>query len=142
MTNSEVATMRFLRQNTDIPVPKVFVFDDSSDNELGFEWILMEILPGTTLENRWRKLSGQAKRDLVTQVTKYQTQLFRCRFSGIGNLQVTPDEKVSTPVPADLHQVLPSLGPIVPSDFLGEKESTGGPSPTHETGCMLVSLRL
>jgi aminoglycoside phosphotransferase (APT) family kinase protein len=70
-TNSEVATNNFVRQNTDIPVPKIFAFDDSRDNELGFEWILMEMLPGATLERKWRKLSKDAKRDLVKQVAKY-----------------------------------------------------------------------
>lgn len=48
-TNSEVATILYIRENTNIPVPHVFAFDDSSENELGFEWILMEMLPGKTL---------------------------------------------------------------------------------------------
>jgi hypothetical protein len=48
-TDSEVATINFVRQNTDVPVPKIFEFDDSRDNELGFERILMEMLPGTAL---------------------------------------------------------------------------------------------
>jgi len=46
-TKAEVATIQFIRDNTTIPAPKVYAFDSSADNALGFEWILMEKLPGT-----------------------------------------------------------------------------------------------
>lgn len=85
-TNSEVATMNFVRQNTDIPVSQVLAFDDSSDNELGFEWILMERIPGRPLRSRWRKTPLHVKEALVKEIAKYQVQLFRQRFSAIGNL--------------------------------------------------------
>ncbi|MCJ1381219.1 hypothetical protein MMC17_004328 [Xylographa soralifera] len=87
-TNSEVATITFVRQTTDIPVPQIITFDNSSENELGFEWILMEMLPGETLRTRWRKLSEDAKRDLVKQVAKYQAQLCQNYLPGIGNIFV------------------------------------------------------
>jgi hypothetical protein len=61
-TNSEVATIIFVHENTDIPVPQIFAFDDSRESELGFEWILMGILPSGTLRTRWRKLSEDAKK--------------------------------------------------------------------------------
>ncbi|KAK3997734.1 altered inheritance of mitochondria 9, mitochondrial [Cladorrhinum sp. PSN332] len=41
-TQGEVATLRWLRHGTNVPVPRVVAFDDAQDNELGFEWILME----------------------------------------------------------------------------------------------------
>ena len=40
-TMSEVATIKFVRQQTEMPVPKIIVFDGSNDNDLGFEWILI-----------------------------------------------------------------------------------------------------
>ncbi|RFU73334.1 altered inheritance of mitochondria 9, mitochondrial [Trichoderma arundinaceum] len=36
-TRGEVTTLRFLRRETDVPVPEVVAFDDSADNEIGFE---------------------------------------------------------------------------------------------------------
>ncbi|KAG4435592.1 hypothetical protein IFR05_008938 [Cadophora sp. M221] len=87
-TNSEVATLQFVHKFTEIPSPRIFAFNDSADNELGFEWILMEMLPGVSLRERWRFMSEDAKRGLVKSVAKYQTQLFDLRFSGIGNLFV------------------------------------------------------
>jgi len=125
-TNSEVATIIFIHQNTDIPVPQIFGFDDSSENELDFEWILMEMLPGETLRTRWRKLSKDAKRDLVKQVAKYQAQLFRYQFSAIGNIfvdsgaQLTSKESSQSTIAADTteaqetsQQLLPSPGQLV-----------------------------
>jgi hypothetical protein len=89
-TNSEVATIKFVHENTDIPVPKIVAFDDSSENELGFEWILMEMLPGAPLRKKWRKLPTDAKQDLIKKIAEYQMQLFSRQFSGIGNIFLAP----------------------------------------------------
>ncbi|KFY92572.1 hypothetical protein V498_04857 [Pseudogymnoascus sp. VKM F-4517 (FW-2822)] len=128
--NSEVATIIFVHKNTDIPVPHVFAFDDSRENELGFEWILMEMLPGATLRTRWRGLSRDAKRDLVKQVAKYQAQLFCHQFPAIGNIFVNPETQLMTKgsphstVAADTKQVqgesqqlLPALAQLVSMIF-------------------------
>lgn len=40
-TESEVATMRYLREHTDIPVPEVYQYDSNPYNRLGGEYILM-----------------------------------------------------------------------------------------------------
>jgi aminoglycoside phosphotransferase (APT) family kinase protein len=129
-TNSEVATIIFVHQNTEIPVPQIFAFDDSRENELGFEWILMEMLPGGTLRTRWRKLSEDAKRDLVKQFAKYQAQLFRHKFPAIGNIflnseaQLMSKETPHITVAADSKQeqeesqrLLPALGQLVSMIF-------------------------
>jgi aminoglycoside phosphotransferase (APT) family kinase protein len=48
-TLGEVTTLRYLRRETSISVPEVIAFDASADNEIGFEWILMERMPGVSL---------------------------------------------------------------------------------------------
>lgn len=40
-TESEVATMRYLREHTSIPVPEVYQYDANPYNRLGGEYILM-----------------------------------------------------------------------------------------------------
>lgn len=40
-TESEVATMRYLSERTNIPVPTVFYYDSNPFNRLGGEYILM-----------------------------------------------------------------------------------------------------
>lgn len=85
-TKSEVATIEFIREHTDIPLPRILAFDSTHENILGFEWILMEMMPGKQLRSKWRTLPFSTKRQLVQQIAKYQSQLFRNKFVGIGNL--------------------------------------------------------
>jgi len=40
-TESEVATMQYLREHTSIPVPTVYHYDSNPYNRLGGEYILM-----------------------------------------------------------------------------------------------------
>ena len=55
-TESEVATIAYLRANTSIPVPQVFAWDSDRSNELHFEWILMAKIDGVPLCVFWRKV--------------------------------------------------------------------------------------
>ena len=56
-TQSEVATINFIRKETEMPAPQIIAFDADSQNPLGFELILMELMPGVPLRKRWRKIS-------------------------------------------------------------------------------------
>lgn len=85
-TESEVATIGFVRNETDLPVPRIIAFDSDNQNKLGFEWILMELMPGVPLKKRWRRMSWESKEEIIRRLVKYQAQLFEKRFAGIGNL--------------------------------------------------------
>ncbi|KAK4575273.1 hypothetical protein LTR86_001125 [Recurvomyces mirabilis] len=87
-TASEVCTMCFVRKNTSIPVPTVLGHDASNDNDLRFEWILMEYMPGSVLERAWRTISLSQKENLVRKLAQSQSELFReaNRFQTIGNV--------------------------------------------------------
>lgn len=50
---SEAFTMRLIRRETAIPVPEVFAFDASLENELGCPFILMELVYGKPLQDVW-----------------------------------------------------------------------------------------
>lgn len=90
-TRAEVTTLRWVRENTTIPVAQIFGFDDSNDNEIGFEWILMEFMHGTSARKRWRTMSMEQKVALAEQFANFQYQLSRLgtdtTFKGIGSLQ-------------------------------------------------------
>ena len=87
-TASEVSTMRWVQKNTSIPIPTVLAHEATNNNDLQFEWILMEYMPGTVLERSWRKMSLSAKEDLAKKLAKFQSELFsdKLRFQSIGNL--------------------------------------------------------
>ncbi|KAJ8130971.1 hypothetical protein O1611_g2653 [Lasiodiplodia mahajangana] len=113
-THGEVATLDWLRHNTTIPVPKVIAFDDSNQNEIGFEWIMMEFMPGTPLHRRWRTMAMEKKVDITQRIAEFQAEIFRDgdlarAFKNIGTLymgnrikfgempmiRVVPDQLVS-----------------------------------------------
>ncbi|KAH7010355.1 phosphotransferase enzyme family-domain-containing protein [Ilyonectria destructans] len=103
-TSGEVATLRWISRCTKVPVPEVIAFDDSSDNEIGFEWILMQLMPGSSAHSKWRKMSMATKKALVEQMAEYQAQLFRldcgeAGFRGIGTLNEMPKQDSSQTEP-------------------------------------------
>lgn len=50
---SEAFTMRLIRRETTIPLPEVYAFDTSLENELGCPLILMELIHGKPLFDVW-----------------------------------------------------------------------------------------
>lgn len=74
-TRAEVVTLRWVHANTSVPVPKVFGFDDSNENEIGFEWVLMEYMEGTSARKRWRTMSMEQKVALTKRFAAFQFEL-------------------------------------------------------------------
>ena len=85
-TESEVATLRFMREYGRIPVPAVKAFNSCATNPIGFEWILMELMPGVSLQDRWPELSWTAKERIVEQLASYYSTMSRYALNGIGNI--------------------------------------------------------
>jgi len=70
-----MATLAFLRQRITIPVARPIAWDSSADNSLGYEWCLVEKLPGVELRDVWRKMPWEKKLDLVDDLAVVMTQL-------------------------------------------------------------------
>lgn len=117
-TRAEVATLRWVRKNTRVPVPEVFGFDDSNDNEIGYEWILMEFMQGVSAYKRWRTMPMEQKVALTKQVAAFQAELSGVGelgpiFRGIGTLDLQAVRANDTV--EDLTKVAP--GQLVSSEF-------------------------
>ncbi|RSL48349.1 hypothetical protein CEP54_012973 [Fusarium duplospermum] len=95
-TVGEVATLEWVRRFTNIPVPYVIAYDPSPNNEIGFEWLLMPFLPGTTAYEAWPNMSMTAKVALTKQVAEFKAQLLSASevndMRGIGTM-ASPSEK-------------------------------------------------
>lgn len=76
-TLGEVATLQWVREHTNIPVPEVIAFDNSNHNAIGFEWILMNFVPGVPAYRKWRTMSWEQKVAFTKRMAKFQVQLFR-----------------------------------------------------------------
>lgn len=85
-TESEVATIAYLRANTSIPVPQVFAWNSNSKNELRFEWILMAKIDGIPLIDVWRKVPWERKLKLTETIAEMVKQLRTCKFDRMGGL--------------------------------------------------------
>ncbi|KAH7010312.1 kinase-like domain-containing protein [Ilyonectria destructans] len=87
-TESEAATIRFVQERTSLPVPRIYAFDSNLRPDVGFEWIIMERMPGKPLRHQWRSMSIDAKAALVRAVAQFQAELL-CpanRFTSVGNI--------------------------------------------------------
>ncbi|KAH8664769.1 kinase-like domain-containing protein [Ilyonectria robusta] len=87
-TESEAATIRFVQERTSVPVPRIYAFDSNLRPDVGFEWIIMERMPGKPLRQQWRSMSIDAKAALVRTVAQFQAELLRPanRFTSLGNI--------------------------------------------------------
>ncbi|KAI1767352.1 hypothetical protein GGR53DRAFT_526880 [Hypoxylon sp. FL1150] len=83
---SEVATMRYVKDRTDIPVPRVYMYNASSNNQLGYEWILMEHMPGKPFEEVYSELEDDAKKLFARTMAEWMDSLSRLQFDAIGGL--------------------------------------------------------
>ena len=91
-TESEVATLHFMQENSNIPVPKVKAYNSSSSNPIGFEWILMDFMQGTQLKERWRFISWPAKEAIVEQIAVYSASMYKRQLRTIGNIYPSPKQ--------------------------------------------------
>ncbi len=85
-TESEVATIAYLRANTSIPVPRVIAWQSNNVNELGYEWMLMEVIDGVPLFKVWRKIPWEQKLKLVDELARHVKDMQDHSFDSIGAL--------------------------------------------------------
>ena len=72
---SDVATTEFVRHATRIPVPIIYAFDSNSNNRLGFEWMLMEKVQGTPLNEVWKTMEFKKKQDCTKKIASWMAEL-------------------------------------------------------------------
>ncbi|CAM1508008.1 Fc.00g048560.m01.CDS01 [Cosmosporella sp. VM-42] len=85
-TLSEVATLRFVRENTGISVPDVYSYSANRSNRIGFEYIIMTRMPGKPLEDVWLSSGALHKEKLVRQLARIYSEMFENKLRGIGNI--------------------------------------------------------
>ncbi|KAI1178525.1 hypothetical protein F4777DRAFT_576056 [Nemania sp. FL0916] len=87
---SEVATMQFVRENTQIPVPKVYGYDFTYENVLGTPYIFMEYIAGKAYPfpfSEQRRIKDEDLIKIHTQLTNFAWQLSKHPFDKIGQLR-------------------------------------------------------
>ncbi|KAK4441979.1 hypothetical protein QBC34DRAFT_456876 [Podospora aff. communis PSN243] len=72
--------MLFIRQSTNIPIPKVYALFEDKDS--GFYFIVMENMPGKDPREIWRGLDDGKKENITDQLRCYLNQLRSLRQPG------------------------------------------------------------
>ncbi|KAJ6607234.1 hypothetical protein B0H10DRAFT_2228149 [Mycena sp. CBHHK59/15] len=83
---SEVATLRFLKTKTSIPVPKVYYCDPDETNPVGTRYMLMERMSGVLLTHIIPELTAVGRQTVLTQLAKYEVELYDTPLASIGML--------------------------------------------------------
>ena len=94
---SEALTMRLIKKRTTIPVPTVYNFDASFNNDIGCPYILMEFLKGKPLWEGWfdedssRSSAEQFRARSMQTIAAAMVQLSQFTVDSGGSLQFEPD---------------------------------------------------
>ncbi|KAL2022127.1 hypothetical protein VTK56DRAFT_5956 [Thermocarpiscus australiensis] len=84
---SEIATTRYLKRFTEIPVPEIYYYDLDPDNDIGAPFVLMEKMPGRHLHKLWEGLTLEHKKSALSQMASIIAQLASLEFDQIGSLE-------------------------------------------------------
>lgn len=98
-TRNEAATLRWISQNTSIPVPSVVRYDATTNNPLGREFIILSRCAGVTLSDIYDSLTQAQLDDICRQLIKFLVEIHRHSFGHIGGLVVDSDSGRIVPGP-------------------------------------------
>lgn len=131
-TVNEVAVMRWIKENTEIPVPAVVRFDATTDNPVGCEFTLLEKIPGRSVDKFYHELSEDAKMALVRQLTDVVVEMNRHDWTHVGGLQINKDgDIVPGPVLEDTFWFNPDIEQYWGHDESVETLNPSGPYGSH-----------
>lgn len=85
-TLSEVATLEWVHEKTSLPVPRVLAYRADRSSPIGFEWIILERMPGRPWADVWKEVPCPAKERLVRRLAEFCSDTFQQQMLGIGNI--------------------------------------------------------
>lgn len=143
---SEMATLEFLRRMTTVPVAKLIAWSSRTDEGLGYEWCLVEKIPGVELREVWRKVPREKKVDIARAMATFMAQIWEptVKFPQIGSLYLSTQQQRENGPSGPASNVSPRkvkgdesqqleffIGPIVDGTFFTGRrrylDSTRGP---------------
>jgi aminoglycoside phosphotransferase (APT) family kinase protein len=98
---SQVAVMRLVRQKTKAPVPEIYDWDPTNNNEIGAPFICMAFLPGETASHVWFDQSNgteareERRLNILTSLSNIMAQFDSISFDKIGSITAAEDGSFS-----------------------------------------------
>ena len=91
---TEVATLKFLKQQTSIPVPAVVGYGFDGDNHpTGLPFIILKHVSGFHLSSRWESLIPEHRRKVFEELADISLELNSHHFDHIGALGLNESEE-------------------------------------------------
>lgn len=136
-TINEVAVMKWVRENTTIPVPEVVYFDPSEGNVLGNEFTLLEKVPGLNLSTVWDELDIGRKLSVLSQIADYLAQMHAHSFEWIGGFRFpeTGDSIVPGPLVDETFWQAPTVAIYWPAGESVSALNISGPYESYTALC-------
>ncbi|KAL8786282.1 MAG: hypothetical protein Q9213_002877 [Squamulea squamosa] len=85
-TNSEVATIEYLRSHTSVPIPKILDWSDDPSNAIGGEYIIMEYARGVQLHQKWPTMNVVQRIKCIKSIMSNMKQVAAIVFPAYGSL--------------------------------------------------------
>ena len=123
---SEVATMHFVREKTQIPVPKVYAYDSTYSNALGTPYIFMEYVAGKPYPfpfDGQRVVKDEDLLKIHAQLTQFSWELSKHPFTAIGQLRYASAEGTDVVVGPIIDRKDRCYGPFMSSKAFYEKRA-------------------
>ena len=89
VTESEFATVNYVRKHTSIPVPETYFVNFDPTHAVGAPFVLMERMEGKHLYYIWDELTLDHKLAVMTQIADVLVQLAHLIFEKIGSLNLS-----------------------------------------------------
>lgn len=91
-TASEVATMQFMREMLELPVPQVLAWSSRSENTpVKSEFIIMEKLGGRYLSDAWDDLTTDETANIIQEIVEVERRMTETYFHALGSLYYIKD---------------------------------------------------
>ncbi|PLN76166.1 kinase-like domain-containing protein [Aspergillus taichungensis] len=132
-TNSEVATMTYLRGKISLPIPHVLDWSDDPSNPIGAEYIIQEPAVGVPLRDMWPRMNMEQHMLCTKALCIAITELASFNFPAYGSLYFA-DGPLESHLKIPFHQgegfcIGPHCSPVFWNRSPGELELYGRPSP-------------
>ncbi|PYI05424.1 phosphotransferase family protein [Aspergillus sclerotiicarbonarius CBS 121057] len=142
-TASEVATMEFVRSVLEIPTPQVYAWSADANNPVGSEYIIMEEVTGTNLDDAWHDLSLEQKVEIINDLVSLKKKMTSLSLNRYGNLYYASENILGTiaaeitgDVPPEVKNQVKSrfvISPVVEREYWSKERAKmaldRGPSP-------------
>ncbi|KAI9503854.1 hypothetical protein BX070DRAFT_234748 [Coemansia spiralis] len=95
---SEIVSLAYVGEHTDLPAPSILAYEFSSSNSVGVPYAIVAQMPGVPLASMWYGLGARQKRKVLDQIADVVVQLSQMQFPLIGSLIPKDGELIIGPL--------------------------------------------